>query len=259
MQTEQPTLTEQFEIFFTEDQRNALNKEKIPHHVAIIPDGNRRWAKKNGFSIIRGHRQGADNLMEIVKAAKALGIKIITFYIFSTENWARDNIEVRALLWLLESYLVEQAPTMLESGVSLKTIGDISRFPSSVVKTIKNTVELTKHCQDIDMVFALNYGGRDDIRRAVQSILLDFKKENKFPVEAVTEDLISRYLDTAQWPDPELLIRTSGEQRMSNFLLWQTSYTEIYIADVLWPEFYPEHLLEAILAFQRRERRLGAA
>ncbi|MBA3958443.1 MAG: di-trans,poly-cis-decaprenylcistransferase [Parachlamydiaceae bacterium] len=240
---------------YTVDQLKSLDRGRIPAHIAIIPDGNRRWAKNNNLSVMRGHRQGADNLIEIVKAGKALGIKTITFYIFSTENWAREPIEVRALLWLLESYLVDQRATMIENGVRLHTIGDGSRFSTSVQRTIQETKNATAHCTDIDMVFGLNYGARDELRRAFQTIVEE-KAQGKINGE-ITESMIASYLDTAKWPDPDLLIRTSGEQRISNFLLWQTSYAEFYSVELMWPDFQSKQLLEAILEFQRRERRLG--
>ncbi len=239
--------------YYTAEQLHALNPARVPRHVAFIPDGNRRWAKKRETSAAKGHREGADILMDIVKAAKALGVKASTFYIFSTENWTRDAVEVQALLWLLESYLIEQCPVMLENEIRFQTIGDLSRFPACVRETVQATKDATAHCATMDLVLALNYGARDELRRAFQSMLNDeiWKKET------VTEALISQYLDTVQWPDPELLIRTSGEQRLSNFLLWQTSYTEVYTTNVLWPDFTPKNLLTAILEFQQRERRLG--
>lgn len=244
---------------YTSDQLNQLQLNKLPYHVAIIPDGNRRWAKQNKLSILQGHRQGSDNLMQIAKAAKSLGIKVLTFYLFSTENWTRNVLELDALMWLLESYLIEQRSTMLELGVRFQTIGDLSRFSNRINTVIQETKAACAHCKNVDLVFALNYGSRDEICRAIRSIMQDFSKNPTLSREGVTESLISRYLDTAQWPDPDLLIRTSGEMRMSNFLLWQSSYTEICIADVLWPDFRPEHLLDAIIKFQKRERRLGGA
>lgn len=241
--------------YFTPEQLDMVSTNTVPSHIAIIPDGNRRWAKQRDATTARGHREGADILMDIVKAAKSLGVKVTSFYIFSTENWTRDPAEVQALLWLLDSYLTEQCPAMIEHGIRLETIGDISRFPENVCQTIQRTKERTAHCKDIDMVLALNYGGRDEIRRTIQSIVND----SKVYQEEITEGLIARYLDTAQWPDPDLLIRTSGELRLSNFLLWQSSYTEIYTTEVLWPDFTPQHLWEAVLNFQTRERRLGGA
>jgi undecaprenyl diphosphate synthase len=239
--------------FYTPEELAALDKRRVPRHVAFIPDGNRRWARERDASSARGHREGADILMDIVKAAKSTGVGYVSFYIFSTENWARDPLEVQAILWLIDSYLKEQCPTMVENGIRLQTIGDLSRFPSDIFETIQQTKEATAHCQDVEMILALNYGGRDEIRRAIQAIL----QAGNIAPEDITEDVIRSYLDTALWPDPDLLIRTSGELCLSNFLLWQTSYTEIYTANVFWPDFTPQHLLEALFNFQRRERRMG--
>lgn len=242
--------------YFSPEQLISLDKTRIPKHVAFIPDGNRRWAKKQHLPALEGHREGADILMDIVKASKELGIRVVTFYIFSTENWLRDHEEVHAFLWLLESYVTEQCETMVENGVRLQTIGDLSRLPASVRHALTTTKEATSQCHDIDMVFAVNYGGRDEIRRAVQAILDDYASQ-RIKREEVTERVISRYLDTSHWTDPDLLIRTSGELRFSNFLIWQTSYTEVHIADVLWPDFNSTHLLEAVFSFQKRTRRGG--
>lgn len=243
-------------VYYTPEQLKSLDKSRIPKHVAVIPDGNRRWAKKHHVSAFQGHQKGADILMDIVKASKELGIKVVTFYIFSTENWTRNDEEVKAVLWLLETYVTEQCQTMLAHGIRLQTIGDLARLPDSVKQALQATKDATAECHDIEMVFAVNYGGRDEIRRAMQAILDDYA-DQKIKREEVTERLISRYLDTNRWSDPDLLIRTSGEFRFSNFLIWQTSYTETYIADILWPDFNPTNLLEAVFSFQKRERRLG--
>lgn len=243
---------------YSAKQLETLDKERIPVHVAFMPDGNRRWARKNKLSAAQGHLAGANILMDIVKAAKELKIKVVTFYTISTENWSRDPLELRALLWLLESYLRDQQQTMIDNGVRMHSIGDLKRFPLNIRKTIQATKDATAHCTDIDMVLALNYGARDEIRRVFINILDDFSNQ-KLKREEITENLISRYLDTGPWQDPDLLIRTSGEQRLSNFLLWQTSYAEMYTTNVLWPDFSSQHLLEAILEFQKRERRLGGS
>lgn len=248
-----------FNPIYTPEQLNLLDPTRIPLHVSIVPDGNRRWAKKHGHTIIYGHRAGSDNLIKIAKAAKAIGIKVITFYLFSTENWkSRDPIEVRALMWLLESYLIEQRSTMLEEGVRLLTIGDTTKFTNHVQQVIEDTKAATAHCNEIDMVFALNYGARDEVCRSILNIIDDCSNK-KISREEVTETLISRYLDTRELPELDLFIRTSGEQRMSNFLLWQSSYAELYFVDVLWPDFTSEHLLDAVCEFQKRDRRLGGA
>lgn len=241
---------------YSPDQLSKLDRNRIPQHIAFIPDGNRRWAKANKMSIFEGHQKGADVISNIVKAAKELGVKVFTIYLFSTENWNRNPIEVQALMWLLEKYIKAQLPVMLEDGIQMQTIGDLSRFSPRIQELIQKTKEETAIGNEMQMVWALNYGARDEMRRAVQSICQDFKNKN-FTIQEVTESLISNYLDTAQWNDPEILIRTSGEQRLSNFLLWQTSYSEIYTTPVLWPDFNEKHLLEAIIEYQRRERRLG--
>lgn len=245
-------------MHFSPEQLSILDRSRVPRHVAFIPDGNRRWAKKQQASATRGQRQGADILMDIIKACKELGIKVVTVYIFSTENWHREQEEVQAFIWLIESYLRDQRQTMIDNGIRMQSIGDLSRFPLSLCDSLQATKEATRHCKDIDMVFALNYGGRDEMRRAIQRILEDHSNQ-KFKREEVTETLISRYLDTAEWSDPDMLIRTSGELRFSNFLLWQISYTEVYFTDTLWPDFTPQHLFEAVINFQKRERRLGGA
>lgn len=241
---------------YSPEQLALLETAKIPKHIAIIPDGNRRWAKNLAKTPMQGHKAGADVLMDIMRAAKALGIKIVTFYTFSTENWNRAKQEVDALMLLLESYLIEQLPTMLGDQIRFQTIGDLSKLPESVYQTVKNTKKATEHCDCVQMVLAINYGARNEIARAVNRICQDYQNQ-VIQKEGLTEELISRYLDTGAWQDPELLIRTSGEMRISNFLLWQISYTELFITNVLWPEFTSNHLLEAVLSFQKRQRRLG--
>lgn len=242
--------------YYTEEQTAQIHKERVPQHLAFIPDGNRRWAKKQQMKVAEGHREGSDNLIEIVKAGKELGVKNFTFYLFSTENWCRPEEEVDALMWLLHTYLIEQRPTFIEEGTRLCTIGDITSLPEYVQKTINETKEITAHCSEVNLIFALNYGSRDEIKRAVKAIAKDVK-ENNIQLENVSEDLIADYLDTSPWGDPDMMIRTSGELRLSNFLLWQMSYAEIYACDVLWPDFTPWHLFEAVLNYQYRERRLG--
>lgn len=235
-----------------------LDRSRIPQHIAIIPDGNRRWAKKRLSSVQEGHREGADTLMEIVKAAKELGIKGITFYSFSTENWNRPPEEVMALMALFTSYLTEQREEMVQSGIKLETIGDLSELPSFLCKTIHETKLATQECNKVSLILALNYGSRNEICRAFRAILNDYD-HHYLSKEDINEETISRYLDTHRWGDPDLLIRTSGELRVSNFLLWQISYSEIHVAPVLWPDFTPQHLIEAIIDFQGRQRRWGGA
>lgn len=242
--------------YFTEEQISQLNSEKIPQHLAFIPDGNRRWAKKQQMQVAEGHREGSDNLIEIVKAGKELGIKNFTFYLFSTENWCRPQDEIDALMWLLHTYLIEQRSTFLEEGTRLCTIGDLSSLPEYVQETIRDTKAATANCTDVNLIFALNYGSRDEIKRAVKAITQDVIDQKISPA-MISEELIANYLDTSPWGDPDMMIRTSGELRLSNFLLWQMSYAEIYACNVLWPDFTPWHLLEALMSYQYRERRLG--
>lgn len=243
---------------YTTQQIADLDLTRLPTHIAIIPDGNRRWAKERGATAIEGQRHGADTLMDTVKAAKELGIKVITFYVFSTENWMRDPLEVQALLWLIQNYLESQRQEMVDNGVKLDYIGDLSRFPASMKAILQKSKEATAAGSDIEMILALNYGSRNEMTRALQALLNEVKL-NQLQIDDLNEEMISQYLDTAKWVDPDLIIRTSGEFRMSNFLLWQSSYSEFYKTDVLWPDFSSEHLLEAILDFQTRQRRKGAS
>lgn len=242
--------------FFTTQQHAALNPQRIPKHLTIIPDGNRRWAKRNQLSTFAGHQKGGERLIEIVKAARELNIKTISFYLFSTENWSRHPEEVDMLMWLLENFLVEQRETMIEYGIKVGTIGDLIPLPSRTKGAIEESKAATSHCGDIDMVMALNYGSRNEIYRAFSALLADIDNE-KISRELVNEQIISNYLDTALWGDPDLFIRTSGEFRLSNYLLWQISYAEIYVTDVLWPDFNHNCLFEALMNYQSRDRRLG--
>lgn len=251
--------TEQQEnVFFSNEELAQIDPQHIPVHIAVIPDGNRRWAKQRSFSVEEGHQQGCDVLLDVVEAAQKIGVKVFTFFTFSTENWLRPQEEVDALMKLLEIYLLEQKETMKRKGVCLKTIGDLNPIPEAVKLAIAEAKLATKECDKIDLVLAINYGGRDEIRRSIHRILDDYA-QNKIKKEELTEDRISHYLDTAHWPDPDLFIRTSGEQRISNFLLWQLSYTEFYLPDILWPDFTPQHLIKAILSYQKRDRRLGGS
>lgn len=242
--------------FFSQEQMSLLDQTRIPKHVAIIPDGNRRWAKKESFHPNEGHHHGADILMDVVNSAQEIGIKTLTFYTFSTENWNRDPDEVAGLMWLIQNYLSDKCSEMIKSGVKFDCIGDMRGVSASLYQTIQETKKATAHCEKIDMVLAINYGSRDEICRAIQSIAADCSAQ-KIMTENITQELISSYLDTHKWSDPELLIRTSGEMRISNFLLWQLSYAEIYVSNVLWPDYRPNHLFQAIYNYQQRHRRLG--
>ena len=230
----------------------------IPEHIAIIMDGNRRWAKQRGYPPIYGHWKGAEVLTDILRFASKLGVKVLTVYAFSTENWSRSPKEIDQLMRLISFYLKKKRKSMIEESVRLETIGDLSRLPDFVRENLMKVKEDTATGSKIRLVLALNYGSRDEIKRAVEKIADDLKRE-KIVRDQISEELISSYLDTAPLGDPDLFIRTSGEQRLSNFLLWQLSYTEVYLTQVLWPDFKPKDLLAAIFEFQRRERRLGGA
>lgn len=236
----------------------CLDRTRIPKHIAFIPDGNRRWAKKRLASTQEGHREGADNLMNTVKAAMDLGVSELTFYAFSTENWSRPTEEIEALMALYIHYLSSKCTEMIQAGIKLEVIGDIEKLPAALLETIKRTRAATQDCTKIKLIMACNYGARDELCRAVRNIAKDLQNGN-LSLQDISEATISNYLDTRHFSDPELLIRTSGEMRISNFLLWQMSYTEIHISSVLWPDFSPQHLLEAIIDFQSRDRRWGGA
>lgn len=241
---------------FSDEELATLDPAKVPHHLAIIMDGNRRWAKKKNLPPIMGHWQGAETLTQIVRSAFELGIKVLTVYSFSTENWGRSKQEINDLMHLLEVYLKDKKEMMIQEGVKLSTIGDLSKMPLSLQEVVKEVKHATEKCEKIELVLALNYGSRNEICRAVQKICCDIK-ENKLSINDLNESIFSNYLDTKNYRDPDLLIRTSGEQRLSNFLLWQISYTEVYVTKVLWPEFDKRALLAAVYEFQKRQRRLG--
>ena len=243
---------------FTSDLLATLDPARIPQHIAFIPDGNRRWAKQHEEEIAHGHKTGADNLIDITLAAKALGVKVLTFYLFSTENWSRSKEEVAALMWLLQEFLTVNRQRMIDEGIKVSTIGHTSALPKEVYDCIGESVEATAGCDKIEMVMALNYGGRNEIVRAVKHLVSEYSVKDR-SAEEINEEVIGKCLDTSQWSDPELLIRTSGEMRLSNFLLWQLSYSEIYFTHLLWPDFKPQDLLKAIVDYQKRERRLGGA
>jgi len=241
---------------FTAQEIEDLKAHKIPKHLAIMMDGNRRWAKEKKLPISVGHKKGADNLKTITRAASEIGIKYLTCYAFSTENWYRSSGEVLGLLRLLENYLTKQTKELVKEGVKLSTIGNLSKFPKKLQRLIQESKELTKEGKAIEVILALNYGSRDEIKRCVLKIIADYDKQ-KVDINNFTEEHFTKYLDTNKWPDPDLLIRTSGEMRISNFLLWQISYTELYLTDTLWPSFSASNLYQSILEYQKRKRRKG--
>lgn len=243
-------------IVYTPEEIARLDPNNIPKHIALIMDGNRRWAKQKNLPPIMGHWEGAEALTDIVRSASDLGIKTVTAYAFSTENWSRSEAEIEALMNIFELYMIRKKEHMVQNGICLNAIGDLTRLPEKVQKTLNETKEATKNCDRVNLVLAFNYGGRDEIRRAIGKIL-DMNREKPLKNSEITEEFIAKQMDTYFWGDPDLLIRTSGELRISNFLLWQLSYSEIYVSDVLWPDFSPKELLEAILAYQSRDRRRG--
>ncbi|MFT4106510.1 MAG: isoprenyl transferase [Lacrimispora sp.] len=228
----------------------------IPEHVAIILDGNGRWAKKRGLPRSLGHKEGCVTVEKTVEDAARLGIKYLTVYGFSTENWKRSREEVGALMQLFRYYMVRLLKVAKANNVRVKMIGDRERFDQDIIEGIEKLVEQTKDNTGLTFVIAVNYGGRDEIVRAARKILQDGQEGRLLP-EDMTEQIFNSYLDTADIPDPDLLIRTSGELRLSNYLLWQLAYTELYVTDCYWPDFNQDELIRAIEAYNSRERRFG--
>ncbi len=228
----------------------------VPQHVAIILDGNGRWAKSKGMPRNYGHAQGSKNVERICEEAWRMGIKYLTVYAFSTENWNRPTEEVNALMRLLRNYMKTCLTTAAKNDMKVRVIGDITRLDADIRKRILELEEATKHNGGLNFQIAINYGSRDEMIRAVRSLAKDCA-DGKMKPEEIREDVLEDYLDTRGIPDPDLLIRTSGEQRLSNFLLWQLAYTEFYFAKVHWPDFTKEELVKAIEAYHARDRRFG--
>jgi len=233
-----------------------FNQEAMPKHIAIIMDGNRRWAKEKGKPASYGHKEGAKTLEKIVRYAKKIGLKYITVYAFSTENWKRAEEEVKALMTLLQNYLDEYSKKADTENTRIKILGDISALSKGMQKSINDCMERTKDNTGITFNIALNYGGRDEIIKAVKQIA-DKVKNNQIQIDEITEDLLTNNLYTKGNPEPDLLIRTSGEQRLSNFLPWQLAYTEFLFIDKNWPDFEEKDLDEAIIEYQKRTRKFG--
>ena len=228
----------------------------IPKSIAIILDGNGRWAERRNLPRAMGHKAGCETLEKTVEDCVRLGVECLTVYAFSTENWKRSALEVGALMKLLRFYMVKLIDVANKNNVKAVMIGDESRFEPDIRKGIKKLIEATKNNTGMVFAFAINYGGRDEIKRAVENIADDVESR-KISKSDISEELISSYLDTKNLPDPDLLIRTSGELRVSNFLLWQIAYSEFYITDTLWPDFDKEELLKAIESYSHRQRRFG--
>ncbi|HBJ75324.1 MAG: isoprenyl transferase [Smithellaceae bacterium] len=233
-----------------------IDQNNLPRHIAIIMDGNGRWAKQHAMGRIRGHKKGAQAVRTTVTACRELGISYLTLFAFSSENWGRPSDEINALMSLMEDYLDQEASTMQKQEIKLTTIGDIDRLYSPVQKKLLDVKKLTEHNDKMVLNLALSYGGRDEMIAAVKKMISDHA-DGKLKMDDINQDLVSRYLYTGGMPDPDLLIRTSGEYRISNFLLWQLAYAELYFTDVLWPDFKKDDLFRAIAVYQSRERRFG--
>lgn len=233
-----------------------ITAERMPEHIAIIMDGNGRWAKKRGLPRKAGHKAGAETLEKIISASRELGLAHLTVYAFSTENWKRSQEEVDAIMNLLRQYLKNYFKKFIKDDVRMDVIGDISRLDADIQEQILEIERLSKDKTGLFVHIALNYGGRDELRRAMARMARE-AAAGHLPAEEITEEKISAFLDTAGTPDPELVIRTSGEERISNFLLWQSAYSEFYFCDTLWPDFTKEELEKAIFSYQNRERRFG--
>ncbi len=236
--------------------RSGLDIEKLPAHIAIIMDGNGRWAKKKLLNRIKGHEKGSETVRTTVKACREIGISFLTLYAFSTENWQRPKIEVAALMSLLESFLKSEEKEMMDNNIRLNMIGQIERLPEKVKDTLQRVMELTSKNSGMCLSLALSYGSRPEIVRMVRE-LAGKVRDGEIKPDLITEDLVSKHLYTGEIPDPDLLIRTSGEYRISNFLLWQIAYSEIFITNTLWPDFGKDELIQILKNYQQRDRRFG--
>ena len=236
--------------------KNELNIDNLPKHIAIIMDGNGRWAKQKGRLRVFGHENGTKSVRDITEACAELDIKNLTLYAFSTENWNRPKLEVKTLMRLLISSLQKEISTLQKNNIKLNTIGNTSDLPKKVQKELLDVIEQTKNNNRMTLTLALSYGSRDELLNTIKQISIKVKN-NIISPEKIDESVINEHLYTRNLPDVDLLIRTSGEQRISNFLLWQIAYAELFFTDILWPDFTKENLYEAILCYQNRERRFG--
>lgn len=231
-----------------------LIKENLPCHVAIIMDGNGRWAKRHGLKRYQGHEKGADTVRMVVRTTRELGIPYLTLYAFSEENWKRSSIEIQTLMRLLNRFLESELNEMMENGIRLLAMGRLYKLPSATQKLLYKTMEITSKNKDMTLILALSYGGRQEILDAINEIL-----KQKYEPGEITEEILRSHMYLKEIPDPDLLIRTSGEMRISNFMIWQIAYTELYITPVLWPDFSKEDYLSALNDYQKRDRRFGGA
>lgn len=235
---------------------DEIDKSRVPQHVAIIMDGNGRWAKQRGNQRIFGHQNGVKAVRAATEAAGEVGVKYLTLYAFSSENWSRPKSEVDALMGLLVETINSEIDTLLKNDIRLQTIGDTSALPISVQEKLKDVINKTANCKTLTAILALSYGARFEIVEAAKKIAIS-AKNGKLDVDDLNPNVFSQYLDTANIPDPALMIRTSGEIRLSNFLLWQLAYAELYFTPVLWPDFNKDEFYKAIIEYQKRERRFG--
>lgn len=234
--------------------KEQIKQGNLPQHIAVIMDGNGRWAKKQGAARIFGHRNAIKAVRDTTEGCAELGIGYLTLYAFSTENWSRPKQEVQGLMTLLVATINDEVPTLMKNNIRLKSIGDTTKLPDAAQKKLSEAIAKTEGNSGMTLVLALNYSGKWDLTQAMGRIAGEVKNG---ATAAITPELIEKHLSTAGMPDPELLIRTSGEMRISNFLLWQLAYTELFFTPVLWPDFRKEHLHEGILSYQQRERRFG--
>lgn len=249
------------DVFKTSKNKNkkleiAIDKDNIPKHIAIIMDGNGRWAKQRKLPRTMGHKAGVETIRRVIKESHILGIKYLTLYAFSTENWKRPDDEVSALMKLLVEYLRSELAELNKNGVVIRVLGDIKKLPGDAQKEILEAIEVTKNNKGIVLNIAFNYGGRDEIIRATKLIAKAVEK-GTIDIKDINEEVFQKYLYTSDIPDPDLIIRPSGEQRISNFLLWQCAYSEFWYSNVCWPDFKEEHLHQAIYDYQNRDRRYG--
>ena len=233
-------------------QKASQELSKVPTHIAVIMDGNGRWAKSRGLSRLEGHRAGTHNLRRIIRACIDLSIPYLTIYAFSTENWSRPSEEVQGLMQIVEDVIDDELPDLHAEGVQIRHIGRLDRLEPQLQEKVLSAIDLTKQNQRLTLCIAFNYGGRDEIVCAIKHIIRD-----GIPADEITDELVSRYLFTAGVPDPDLIIRTSGEMRISNFLIWQGAYAEWYFTPTYWPDFNEEELLKALKAYDQRDRRFG--
>lgn len=235
---------------------HGLDPDKMPTHVAIIMDGNGRWAKKKLMNRVRGHEKGADTVRSIVTVCRKMGIKVLTLYAFSTENWERPRAEVVALMALLKKFVTGERKTLMDKAIQLGVIGQKERLPKDVAQAMEETITLTRNNTGMLLNLALSYGGREEMTRAVK-LIAEKVKTGSLGLDNITEETVSQHLYTADIPDPDIVIRTSGEKRLSNFMLWQAGYAELFFTDTLWPDFTDQAFMDIIRDYQKRDRRFG--